>query len=247
MTTDTAALHRTESHLSGEAVSRLLVTWQHPIDRGHAAVGLLTCSERGYTFVYLRGAATTPGFRPFLGFPDLDHPYTSPHLFPIFDERVLGPSRPDRPGLLDALALGSDAGPMEFLARSGGHRHGDTIELLPLPSIVGGTASVTFLVHGIQHQDGAHLRIDSLQRGDELALVAEPENLADPMALLVTSDGQPLGWVPHPLLDFVHVLRRVGAPRVTVVRANGRQFGNNLRLLVRLEGAVPSGCEPLWD
>ena len=211
MTTDTAALHHTDSHQSGEAVSRLLVTWQHPIDRGYAAVGLLTCSERGYTFVYLRGE---PRPRQDFGRFWVSRIWTTLTPRRIFSQSLTSGCSARR-GQTDRACSrpsrwGTTRGRWSSLRDPAGTGTATLLSCFPSPSIVGGTASVTFLVHGIQHQDSAHLRIDSLKRGDELALLAEPDNLADPMALLVTSDGQPLGWVPHPLLDFVHVL---AAPR----------------------------------
>src|SRR5436309_1548879 len=115
---------------------RLIVTWRHPQERTYYPVALLDCvrSDDGkqvYEFAYLRRAIRLPGFRPFLGFSDLSRRYASSRLFPLFAERVMDPTRPDRAQWLDALGLDeSSAYPMEVLARSGGRRSGDTIELL---------------------------------------------------------------------------------------------------------------------
>jgi hypothetical protein len=237
---------RVESPRQGE-VSRLLVCWQHPEQRSYHAVGLLSAERGGYAFVYFRKATNIDGFRPLLGFSDATRRYWSPHLFPLFSERVMDASRPDRPRWLSTLDLGADAEPMEVLARSGGHRLGDNIEVLPVPAVADdGQTHCTFLVHGVRHiGDGASERIARLAAGDNLRLVHESDNKVNPRAVLVSDlDGQRLGWVPNPLLDYVHAVRDQGEPTVSVVRANGPEAGPHLRLLVRLAEVVPVGYVP---
>jgi len=56
--------------------------------------------------------------------------------------------------------------------------------------------------------------------------------------LLVTDSGElPVGYVPDPLLGFVHEMTDVEA---SVLRANGPEVGFHMRLLVRLEGRLQS-------
>jgi hypothetical protein len=233
-------------------LARLIVTWQEPESRLYRAVGVLEQRVDGFEFAYLRNAVARPGFLPFLGFPDLRLRYRSPRLFPLFAERVMDPARSDRPAWLEALGLEPDVGPMEILARSGGHRAGDTIELLPEPSVSpAGVAETLFLVHGVRHQAGASEHIDHLRAGDPLALAVDEDNPINDRALLVTAENRPLGWVPDPLLPFVHDLRLFGDPEVRVERANGPEVGSHLRLLVRIRGHVPPGYRafegPEWE
>lgn len=245
MTSRQALLDRQSSATS--ASDQLLVTWQDPESRRYHAVGLLSRDAgTGYRFRYLDTAATVPRFLPFLGFSDLQRDYASPHLFPLFAERVLDDARPDRIALYEALDLVSNAGPMEFLARSGGRRAGDRIELLPTPDIDGSRTSCLFLVHGVRHIEGASTAIGRLRQGQQLALQPEPDNPTDPDAVLVTSDGTRLGWVPNPLLGYVRAVMSTGDARLTVVRANSPEFGHHMRLLVRLEGSLPSGFTAPW-
>ncbi|WP_415100941.1 HIRAN domain-containing protein [Nocardioides sp.] len=137
---------------------------------------------------------------------------------------------------------------MEFLARSGGRRAGDTIELLQTPNLTDdGHTECVFLVHGIRYNEGASDEIEHLSTGQELRLLTEPENPADPRAVLVTTDDTRLGWVPSPLLDYVHTVMGAGECRLTVVRANPPEVGHHMRLLVRLEGCVPEGYLPAWQ
>lgn len=226
----------------------MLVTWQDPQTRRYHSVGVLSRALDGtHRFRYLDVARALEGFRPFLGFSDLNREYSSQHLFPLFAERVLDESRPDRITLFEALDLVDTAGPMEFLARSGGHRAGDTIELLPIPETADGPTSCVFLVHGVRYQPGASDAIEQLVPGQELNLEPEPENESDPQAVLITDDGTRLGWVPNPLLDYVRAVMRTGAVKVTVVRANPPALGHHMRLLVRIEGRLPEGYALPWQ
>lgn len=226
----------------------LLVTWQDPETRRYHAVGLLSrASDETYRFSYLDESSRVPRFRPFLGFSDLERDYTSPHLFPLFAQRVLDEARPDRVTLYEALDLVSTAGPMEFLARSGGRRAGDCIQLLPMPDVNEGRTSCVFLVHGVRYVPGASDAVDQLKPGQELVLEPEPDNPVDPDAVLVTNDGTRLGWVPNPLLGYVRAVMSSGDARLTVVRANPRELGHHMRLLVRVEGSLPDGFVAPWQ
>jgi hypothetical protein len=229
-----------------EAVVRLLVSWQNPSDRSFHPIGFLDCAETGYTFNYLKAAPSTPGFFALLGFADFDRTYRSHDLFPLFAERVMDPLRPDRVHWLESLGLESSAGVMEVLARSGGIRSGDTLELSPVPDVdAAGRTSTIFLVHGVRYCPGATERIAKLQVGDELLLVDDAANEKDARAVLVTErDKTALGWVPSPLLDYIHDARRHGPSRVVVERANLDTVDPHLRLLVRFEGQLRLGDAP---
>jgi hypothetical protein len=245
MVFSTALLSRESTAPTGG--DALIVAWQDPESRRYHAVGLLSRTDDDlYRFRYLDEATSLPGFRPFLGFSDLHRDYTSSHLFALFAERIFDDARPDRISLYDALDLVSTAGPMEFLARSGGRRAGDRIQLLPTPSVVNGHTFCVFLVHGVRYQEGAADAIDQLRPGDQLALEPEPDNPIDPNAVLVTQDGTRLGWVPNPLLSYVRAVMSSPDARLTVVRANPRELGHHMRLLVRIEGTLPEDFVASW-
>ena len=229
-----------------ERTPRLLVTWQNSQTRKYTAVGVLESGNGSYCFRYVDGVDGLPGFSGLLGFEDLKRVYTSDHLFPIFSQRVMMAGRSERPRLLEALALGPDAEPMEILERSGGHRAGDTLEILPIPDLAGGQTEFTFLAHGVRHCDGADEILDTLEPGDVLGLRRQPENPQDSRAVLVTTEGTALGWVPSPLLELVHALLEAGEPHVTVDRVNPRELGHHLRLLVRLRGSVAGSYSHPW-
>jgi len=242
-----SSVSETPVAMSQRLSRRLAVTWQHPRTRTYHAVGLLAQVEHRYRFDYLASAAEVLGPRRLLGFPDLDRTYRSgPLLFPLFAERLMDPARPDRPRLLEALSLDALATPMEVLARSGGRRTGDTLELLPEPDVAeDGTTTCLFLVHGARHVEGADAAIDRLVRGQELVLADDPTNPVNAMAVRVEErQAGPLGWVPDPLVGFVRHVRNRGGATLRVERANPTDVGHHLRLLVHLSGRVEPGFEP---
>ena len=225
---------------------RLAVTWQHPRTRRYHPVGLLEQTRQGVRFTYLVGARAVLGSRPLLGFHDYSRVYEAENLFPLFAARLMDPARPERPRLLEALSLDALAGPLELLARSGGRRTGDSIELIPEPAVhADGSTDCLFLVHGVRHAPGADLVLSRLRRGDRLTLLDDAQNPVNPLAIVVADDASaPLGWVPDPLVDYVRHVREHGAARLQVERANGPEFGHHLRLLVHLEGTVEPGYRP---
>ena len=224
-------------------VHRLLVSRRDPETRQYQSLGFLSLVDGRYRFAYLRLAAMDSSFRPLIGFPDPTRSYESEQLFPIFAERVMSPRRPDRSAVLEALALGLDAEPFEVLARSGGRRVGDAIELVPVPDPCSGTLSVDYFVHGVRYMSPSAQRlITSLQSGEVLHLVPEPTNPVDHRAVLVTCTGDVrLGYVPTPLLDLVCAIKE---PQTHVLRANGPEVGFHYRLLVSSSGLISDGATP---
>lgn len=207
---------------------QLLVSRQDPATRAFTRVGTLTFDGAQYTFTYDQDAT-----RALPGLP-LGRIHQSDNLFPIFAERVMDPLRPERAETLEHLGLPHEAGPFEVLAVSGGGRTGDTYELTPLPRP--GAVSLPFLVHGVRHLTAEEREaIDQLRPGDRLSLRCEPDNPVNGRALLVTQDGGRLGYVPDPLLDYVHRIIE-GEYELRVERVNPADAGLHMRLLVRLSG-----------
>jgi hypothetical protein len=207
---------------------QLLVSRQDPATRAFVRVGTLRYDGQSYSFEYDPSAE-----RPLPGLP-LGKTYRSDRLFPIFAERVLDPHRPERAETLEQLGLPREATPFEVLAVSGGGRTGDTYELTPLPHR--GEVSLPFLVHGIRHlRADERAAIDGLKPGDQLSLQYEPENPVNARALLVTQGGVRLGYVPDPLLGYVHDIMR-SEHELVVERVNPAAAGLHMKLLVRLSG-----------
>jgi hypothetical protein len=242
---------------SSRLAQRLVVAWQHPVDRSIDPVGFLTYDGHIYRFTYVRNALQVKDFRPLLGFADLHRSYNSEELFPLFAQRAMDPRRPDYHRYVERLGLEGDPGPWEQITRSQGRRQGDTIQLLPEPALNGDELTCLFLVHGIRHAheaprilDGRAFQItrqqvetalDQLVPGAQLALGAEPGNPANPLAIMVVGSDVPLGWVPDLLAEDMHQLMRSARVTVTAEHVNGPDAPWHLRLLARLRAAPAGG------
>ena len=250
MHSDTLAAPTLTLPARSDTATRLAVTWQHPVNRRHEPVGLLTCDSGLFRFRYLARADDVEGFQPFLGTPDLNGDHVSPRLFPLFAQRVMRLSRPDFPRYLEALCLPSDADQWQILARSQGQREGDGIRVFmePLVDANGATRS-TFLVHGVRHRLAANPHVEAalaaLVPGEQLTLVNEPDNPADAQAILVSDQRDvALGWIPSVLLTYVNTAVASGTTEIRVERANDPSTPPGYRLLVTLHGHVPPGHRP---
>lgn len=211
----------------------LLVTRRDPHTSAYEAVGELTYDDAAQTYAFTYRPGVVRGLP---GLP-LGETTVAPYLFPLFGQRVVSPRRADRAASLDLLALDPMAEPFEVLARSGGRSATDTLELTPMPEP--GPFEVLFLVHGIRHlDDDERARIDTLEPGQRLELTHEPTNPQDDKAVLVTDEGHRLGYVPRPLLDYVHPAMGHRLD-LTVERVNPPAAGFHMRLLVRLAGHLP--------
>ena len=253
---------------AGATQRQLVVTWQHPIERSISPVGMLSYDGGAYSFHYIRNALDVPGFRPFLGFPDLDRWYTSASLFPLFAQRAMAPRRPDFTRWVTRLGLSENTSPWEQITRSGGRRPGDTIQLFPVPRIHEGRMECDFLVHGMHHiiERPIHVaetivtvtrheledELAMLRPGAQLGLCDEPTNPSNPRAILTTARGDvPLGWIPSLLVEEVHRIPDRRGAAVTVRTVNGPEAGWHLRVLANLSVEVPNTFEvfigPTWE
>jgi hypothetical protein len=231
------------THLSrsGDVVQRLVVAWQHPGNRSINPVGVLTFDGEVYRFTYISNALRIEGFRPLLGFADLHREYISADLFPLFAQRAMDPRRPDYQRYVERLGLDGDPGPWEQITRSEGRRQGDTLQLLPEPTIAGGILSGLFLVHGMRYLPRKHVEavLQDLKPGDGLALADEPDNPVNPLALQVLGLSVPVGYVPDLLVEDMRTLMRQAALSITVGHVNGPDAPWHLRLLARMR-ATPA-------
>ncbi len=233
---------------SGVHRSRLIVTRRGVDDGIYRAIGYLDRLIKDdeipvYQFTYLARTLDDPAFVPIVGFRDIGRRYRSARLFPSFADRVMSAKRPDRPQYLEALDLEADADAWEILTASGGHREGDPIELISLPRFerATGETSAHFLAHGVRHREAeASDWITGLPAGRRLGLEPDPTNPVNSDAVRIVDRGIHLGFVPDPLLDYVHSVIGGGAYDLTVVRANAAETHPHLRLLLRLVGQCES-------
>lgn len=234
----------------------LFVAWRSPQTRTIHPVGRLLARRRGgavgWEFAYLHGAraAAADGFTAFPDFPDLTAVYDSLELPPLFENRVMPATRADflehfrRLNLLPEQA----SEPILILARTGGLRPTDQIEVFGLPSYDAASGSLVyrFFLRGVRHIDGAEERIRTLRAEAELLLRPEPENPHDPLAVAVDArTGKPVGYVPHCLVDDLRELREQGSrPQAFVERINPEPAPVHERLLVRLVAPLLQGFVP---
>jgi hypothetical protein len=250
---DTLMAARKPRRQHADTAQQLVVAWQHPEMRLIEPVGFLTYDGYYYRFAYIRNALDVKDFRPLLGFADLHGRYVSKTLFPLFAQRAMDPRRPDYHSYLGRLGLGTEAGPLEQIARSQGRRQGDTLQLLPVPHVHGGELRFLFLVNGVRHIPDRALAVNEgetrvsreeveaalarLQPGAELGIVKEPGNPVNPLAVVVTASSVPVGWVPDLLVEDVRALMDRAAVSVTTEHVNGPDAPWHLRLLARLRAA----------
>lgn len=226
-----------------------------PRQRLDPPVGILVrrCEIDGerYIFAYLKVAESLEGFVPLPGLPDLHRRYESRRLFSVFAIRVMPRSRPDYDALATRVHLSGDADPFEVMARSGGRRATDRIEVFSGPQrSASGESTSPFFARGIRHTPGTAEAVDDLRAGDELILVDDPTNAFNSRAVLLhAQDQRAVGHAPDYLVEHIHELRQLNGhdPRVVVEHVNDRASAPHLRLLCRLSAPWPEGYQPFSD
>ncbi len=232
----------------------LFVTWRSPKTHSIIPVGrLIYRDDKLYEFAYINKAqeAVHQGFMPFLDFPYLGQFYLSHQLFPLFANRVLPVNRPEFREYIGALGLSQEnADPMHILARTGGRRETDQIEMFPLPFPDPQTgAFVTHcLIRGIRYmpQPFVEERIARLNPNEPLMILWDAQNEFDSAALTVrTQDCVLLGYLPAYLKrELWQLLAECPRCQVFVERVNPPPAGVHHRLLCRVEGCWPAGYTP---
>ena len=206
----------------------LFVAYQDSISRKWTPVARLTHDGQLYHFAYTQGAKNLPNFVPFGRMNELDAEYVSEQIFPLFANRLLPKSRPEYKAYLSWLGLpdvGHDA--LEELARTGGLRATDSLELIPCPEPTSSNQyEVYFFCRGLRHLPAdSQARSLTLAKGEKLCLMQDIQNGSDGMALLLRTD-DPLavvGYVPrYYSAEFSRLINLLGAdaPKVTVEKIN---------------------------
>ncbi len=232
----------------------LFIAWQDTKTRRWAPVGKLTREGDDYRFVYTRGAENMPNFRPFGRMQDLHKAYKSDELFPIFANRVLAKNRPEYRDYMKWLGMSEfqyDA--LEELARTGGLRATDSLELFPCPIVTDGkNYEVYFFCRGLRHlHEENQLRANQLKPGERLYLMQDLQNTHDSMALLLRTD-EPItlvGYVPrYYAAEFTQLIKATDPDKVkvTVEQVNG-DAPVQYRLLCKLTSPWPANFSPCAD
>lgn len=231
----------------------LFLAWQNPVSRAWFPIGRLTFDGKLYHFNYIQDAITAQqegNFQPLWAFPELDQVYESPVLFPLFANRLLRRSRPDYPDFVQWLNIpehGDD--PLALLARSGGQRATDSLEVFPRPERDNhGRYQIHFFVHGLRYLPPVtQPRIQQLQSGDRLYITHDSQNLYDSKALILrTEDLYIVGYCPRYLVSDVFDLlsRSPEQLEVFVERVNLPPTPLQFRLLCHLTAEWPADFQP---
>jgi hypothetical protein len=239
---------------------RLFVAWQDPERRSIEPVAsLATVVDRDgrhqYRFAYLRRARELDGFEPFTAFPDLSVDYYSDELFPFFANRLMARSRTDYEAMLSLLDLSVEAEPFEVLARSGGRRATDQIEVFPEPTRdENGRATCIFFVRGLRYFEGSEDVAEELKVNEEMRILTDHHNPVNRWAVLVAQprngDLKLLGYVPDYLASHTQRMLSECGPalvQVTVEHVNVRETPRHMRVLCRMTSCWPPGYEPFDD
>jgi hypothetical protein len=221
----------------------LFLAWQDPSSRSWFPIGRLTFEQGKYNFVYTYGATKAQdscGFQPLLSFPSLNKVYTSVELFPLFSNRLMRRSRPEYQDFVQWLNIPqNEDDPIAILARSGGTKVTDYLEVFPCPEVdENGLYHVHFFAHGLRHLPPSAIeRINRTQARDLLWLSHEIQNSHDPNALtLNTQDHHIVGYCPRYLApDALKLLRQKPQfVHVQVERVNLAPTPLQFRLLVNM-------------
>lgn len=239
-------------------VRELLVLWQHPVSRRIFPIGRLAHRRGRYTFDYTVAAAGIDDFRPLPGLGAIGQHFESESLPTLFLQRVMDRERPDFAEYVASLGLGPEtATPWEQIVESGGERAGDTLQFMQVPTIIDGHAHARFLANGTQYiprqqrvANGLSFSVDAaeieraltaLSPDDLVEIVAEDRNDTDPDAVLVTSQGIPIGWAPRFLAPSIRNLLAHDRVFARVVRVNGPGTPSQLRLVLEVHAPAPDG------
>jgi hypothetical protein len=231
-------------------MSAIFITWQDPDDRRWYPVGKLERQGTDYVFVYTKGAQQSRLFKPFGSLTDLRSRYRSRELFPLFANRLMKSGRrefDDWMRWLDFEGKSPDA--IELLARSGGERLTDSLQLYPCPvKTRDGNYETSFFCHGLRYMHSRAIEdVSKLQPGDQLYPMADFFNRADSnaVALRTESPVMMIGFCPRYLAEDVKKLATEAKATfaLTVQRVNA-DAPVQFRVLCRITSAWPENFHP---
>jgi hypothetical protein len=117
--------------------------------------------------------------------------YQSKELFPIFSNRILPKSRPEYKDYLEWMGLqDQNTDPLTVLARSGGGKVTDNLQVYPMPEKTeDGKYKSYFFVNGLRYLSDIVLElIPSLEVGQMLFPMLDCNNFVDPLAVALRAD-----------------------------------------------------------
>lgn len=223
------------------SVDRLFVIWCEARGGTRCVVGHLARSPGGFEFWYEQDLADARrrGFRLLPEFPEhraSGNPYRARYLFSSFATRLPSPGRSDTPELLERWGVTNPDDQMEVLARSGGLRVTDSLELAEYRSMDDSLSTpLEFRVAGSRYVAGQ----PDIAAGELLRLIREPDNAFDTCATIVAArTNQPIGYVPRQysplfsrLLDAGVFIQATAIRRIDVPEDGGRWVIGAVRIV----------------
>ncbi len=230
----------------------LFLAWQDPNTRTWFPIGRLTYDGEEYQFSYVRGALQAReqcGFNALYSFPEFNQVYKSTIIFPLFSNRIMRSSRPDYKNYIERLNIPEkEDEPINILARSGGRKATDTLEVFPCPSQdENGLYEMKFFARGLRYFPLSSVeRILKSEPGELLYLSHELQNPYDSKVLMLcTKDHHNVGYCPRYLNNDFHVLlENLNSVLVRVERVNPAPTPLQQRLLCNLTAEWKSGFSP---
>ncbi len=179
----------------------LILAWQDT-NAQCFPVGRFSKQGEAYSFVYTKGVkqAQKSGFFGLASMQDFDKKYHYDDIFPLLKNRILNKSRPDRDDFLAWLEIKSEDSDFEELAKTGGIKATDNLQLFPVPIKENNQYTLSFFAQGISHlAEECQSRIEQLKKGEKLYFCADLENQQDKDAhLLRTEDPvEMVGYCPR--------------------------------------------------
>ncbi|MCG9713759.1 HIRAN domain-containing protein [Shewanella insulae] len=221
------------------------LAWQSPDTRDWHVVGALTQISNGYEFHYTKGALFAEKFVPFSGMENLNKSYVSEELFPLFYNRLLSSRRPEYSKFIQWLGLSEEqATPMNILARSGGLRGTDQLQMFRKIEVKdSGSYEHFFFAHGLSYlTKSAQKRVDSLDVGEKLFLCFDCQNTYDENALIVRTDdpAEIVGYCPRYLAKDISTLFSISDRLTVSVEKIAKDAPSNYRLMCKVSGKIKS-------
>ena len=225
----------------------LFLAWQDKAEsRAWFPIGRLDVYDKSskYRFRYIEGvkrANCEAGLPILWDFPDLERDYRSSDIFPLFENRIMSPRRPDFADYMSSLQLPKNADPFDILSVNGGYRATDYFEVFPkLVKEDGGCFECRFFLHGWRYaNESARERLYSLKQGEELRLAIELNNPATTLAIQVqTADYHMIGWAPRYLVhDLAMAMSESsGEYHAEVVHVPEKSDRTGQRALIEMRG-----------
>ena len=237
-------------------MTKLFLAWQSPKTHRWFPIGQLTYDGKNYDFVYTHGveeATADPSFRLLHSYPEKERTYTSPELFPLFNNRLMRSSRPDYLDYIKSLDLQeAEKQPMTILARSGGRKATDRFEIFSYPEKKeDGLYEIHFFVRGLRYMPKASIdRANQLQPKERLYLMQDSQNAYDSNALLLRDEqSHNLGYCPRYLTaDLAQIFQQDSkSVTVEVKKVNLVPSPMQFRVLCKMTVEVENSFEFLSD